>query len=44
MDDDAYGESVDYSNSFPLVEKTIKATSASHKTKISLPIYLDTYY
>lgn len=30
-----YLESVEYSKSFPFVEKTIKATSASHKTEIS---------
>lgn len=28
-------ESVEYSKSFPLVEKTIKATSASQRTEIS---------
>lgn len=30
-----YLESVEYSNSFPLWEKTIKATSASQRTEIS---------
>lgn len=28
-------DSVEYSKSFPFVEKTIRATSASHKTEIS---------
>lgn len=30
-----YQESVEYSKSFPFVEKTIRATSASQRTEIS---------
>ncbi|CAL1379107.1 unnamed protein product [Linum trigynum] len=39
IDEVNYQESVEYSKSFPLVEKTIRATSASHRTEISCAFF-----